>query len=282
MATTLVTPRDAELLQLLAWCPLTADQILAASETFGQPFPSIRPLQRRLQHLCAAGWVRRARYAIYNRGALPYYILTSAGWQLLHGPRQPLPHKRRFGDVSLLMQEHTRRLADVLVHTLVAAHQARLRTRFQRSEELVLRVGEQTLIPDAGLQLVTSEGRTFNFLWEIDNGTEPVVSPRQRDSLARKIALYESWQQATPERFRVLFFFRGTERRDHALRVARGLAINARRRLVYGVTLGEFLNAAAPLTTPVFRDHHGEPQPLVAALGIVHQRMPRIDTRRVS
>lgn len=276
MATTLITPRDGELLQLLAWCPLTADQILAASRTFRQPFPSVRPLQRRLQLLCAAGWVRRARYAVYNRGALPYYVLSPAGWQLLHGPRQPLPHKRRFGDVSLLMQEHTRRLAEVLVHTLVAAHAAGLEARFQRSEELALHVGQETLIPDAGLQLVTREGRTFNFLWEIDNGTEPVVSARPRDNLLRKMALYEAWQQTTAERFRVLFFFRGAERRDHALRVAESLTRNPRRRLVYGVTLSDFLTAAAPLTAPLFRDHHGEVQSL-----IVSAKPPtRIDTLR--
>src|ERR1700704_1771246 len=81
----LVTPRDTDLFQALDRGPLTVRQLLKLSPTFAYPFTTERRVQERLQRLCAAGRVRRWRYATAGQGALSYYTLSPLGYRLLHG-----------------------------------------------------------------------------------------------------------------------------------------------------------------------------------------------------
>jgi len=65
--TTLVTPRDLDILTALDRCPLTLDQLLSLSQTFSRPFTIYRRAHERLQQLSDSGWVRRAQHAIPAR-----------------------------------------------------------------------------------------------------------------------------------------------------------------------------------------------------------------------
>ena len=92
---------------------------------------------------------------------------------------------------------------------------------------------------------------------EIDNGTESVHSLESLDTWQRKIGFYERFQDAEPERFRVLAVTTGGRKRvESILQCARDQASNSRRSLVLGVTLTEFQAETEPLTAACFLDHH--------------------------
>ena len=260
------TPRDTEILHGLACSPLSTDQLVKLSRSFRQPFTADRPLRRRMQTLVSAGWVRCWQYASTSRGALNYYKLTPAGYRLLHGPKTPLPPKSFFQPVSLGLQEHTRALADFIVHTLVAAHRRGVRLQnFYPESALRLHVGDDTAFPDAAFELVTPHRQQFNYLVELDNGTERVRSQKQDDSLQRKIRFYDRLQDRSyPHRFRVLFVTtRSRERLRHILDAASQSLRNARRSLVYGVYLLDYLKEPDALSSPCFCDHRNRPVALI-------------------
>ena len=76
-------------------------------------------------------------YASTSRGAVNYYKLTPDGYRLLNGPKSELPSKRFFQPVSLALQQHTRSLADFIVHTAVSARMAGVAfTDFYRENDL--------------------------------------------------------------------------------------------------------------------------------------------------
>src|SRR5713226_23401 len=97
----LVTPRDIDLFQALDRCPLTVRQLLKLSTTFAYPFTTERRVQERLQKLCAAGRVRRWRYATAGQGALSYYTLALLGYRLLQGHDTAPPGRGHFGPVGV-------------------------------------------------------------------------------------------------------------------------------------------------------------------------------------
>ena len=113
----------------------------------------------------------------------------------------------------------------------------------------------------------TLDGQQFNFLVELDNGTERVRSDKDADSWQRKIRLYEQLQDQTfPHRFRVLVVTtRSRERLDHILDVATEHARNPRRSLFYAVHLDDYLGQFDAVRHPCFRDHHGRPVSLISA-----------------
>jgi hypothetical protein len=125
------------------------------------------------------------------------------------------------------------------------------------------------------MQLKTADGRHFNFFLELDNGTEPVRSQQQRQSIERKIRFYERLQDAAlaewgrsnrarPQPpYRVPFFTRSTERMQHILLAARMLAPNPDRRVCLGVSIGEYLAEPNALRSPLALDHHGRWQGIV-------------------
>jgi hypothetical protein len=154
-----ITPRDIEILQALDRTPLTVEQLLKLSQTFsGQPFKSPRSVQDRLQKLHDAGWVNRWRYATTTGGASPhYYKLTLLGYRILYGPEAKPQTKRQFSEISIAHQQHTKSLADLIVHIAVTAHRRGIKlNNFYRENTLTLTVGEHALYPDCAFELIST------------------------------------------------------------------------------------------------------------------------------
>jgi hypothetical protein len=238
--------------------PLSAGQLQRLSQAFTHPFGSERMARERLAALCSAGWVQSGRYATVGAGAgQNYYQLTSVGYRVLYGERAEAPTKRYFAPISLPRQHHTRCLAEFIVHTIVAAHAAGVTfTDFYRENTLRLQVGNDCLYPDCAFQLGLPDGRTFNYLVEIDNHTEQIRSTKDADSWQKKSRLYDDLQASSPNRFRVLVVTtRSGPRLKTILALAATYASNPQRSLLLGVPLSEYLAESAALTAPIFRDH---------------------------
>lgn len=253
---TFVTNRDIELLAALDRCPLTVEQFLKVSRSFAEPFASDSRVRGRLQALREAGWVRRWQYATASRGGAPdYYKLTLAGYRLLYDMDAGPPTKRCFAEVGLAHQHHTQRLADFIVHTVVCAHEHGLAViDFCRENTLQLRMGDESFFPDCAFR-VRLPGHQFNFMVELDNGTERVRSHKDVESWERKIRLYDQHQDATETRFRVLVVTtRSRERLDRILEAAALIVRNPQRSLFYGVHFDDYLAGTEPLCEPCFRD----------------------------
>jgi hypothetical protein len=269
--------RDRDVLRLLDRTPATAPLILKASGCFAESFEDLRRVRERMQALAAGGWVRSTPMATTSRQAASWYRLTPEGYRLLHGADSVLPHKTFFMPMPPSRQEHALWLAEVIVHTMVAAEQSFLTINdYRRENSVVLSLGSDTLKPDGSMQIRTADGKQFNFFLELDNGTEPIRSPQQRESIERKVRFYErlqdgvlaSWQRGDrkrpPPRYRVLFFMRSAERKKHLLRTARQIARNPDRRVCLGVCVAEYLSDPNPLRSPIAVDHHGRWQGLVS------------------
>lgn len=258
-ATTLLTARDTDILTALDRCLLTLDQLLKLSQTFSRPFTTYRRAHERLQQISDSGWVRRAQYATASRGAVNYYLLTRLGYQILHGADAVAPTKRYFSPVGIANQQHTRSLADFIVHTAVGAHLAAATlTSFYRENTLRLDVRDQTLWPDCAFQLLDANGQELSFVVELDNSTERIRSPKELDSWERKIRFYDEYQYASGRRFRVLVVAtRSQERMKHILTASADLIRNPQRSLFYGITLAQYLGEPHGVTSPCFTDHIG-------------------------
>lgn len=266
----LLTGRDLEMLTALDRTVLTAGQMCMLSRTFDHSFGSERMARERLAALCAAGWVQAARYATVGNGAgHNYYQLTRTGYRILYGEQAEPPTKRYFAPISLARQRHTRCLADFIVHTLVAAHTAGVTfTDFYRENTLRLTVGNDCLYPDCAFQLVLPDGRTFNYLVEIDNHTEQIRSTKDADSWQRKVRLYDDLQSATKNRFRVLVVTtRSGSRLKTILALAAATSRNPQRSLLLGVPLATYLAQPAAIQSPLFLDHHWRTVSLVTGGG---------------
>lgn len=267
--------RDRDLLLLLERTPATSPLIVKASATFaGEPFRDERRARERLQGLTGEGLARAWALAQPGGGVTKCYKLTPHGFAALYGAEIALPPRAYFQDIPLSRLEHTLSLAEVIVHTFVAAHQHRVKvTKFHRENELTLTAGQFTHQPDCHVQL-RSGGKTFNVLFELDRSTESVDSYSEQ-SIRQKILGYEAyqdlvWQQwkSTGEQpprpyFRVAFLTLSTERAYHILTLARSLAQNPDRRLCYAATLDSYLASSDAVREPLFLDHHGGWQSLV-------------------
>jgi len=212
-----------------------------------------------------------------NRTSWSCYRVTPEGHRLLHGQDAVLPHKTFFMPMKPSRQEHALWLAEVIVQTMVAADSSLLTINdYRRENSVVLSLGRETLKPDGSMQLRTCDGRQFNFFIELDNGTEPVRSPQQRQSIERKVRFYERLQDAVlatwkggerrrpPPRYRVLFFTRSIQRQKHLLLTAQQIAGNPDRRLCLGVSLAEYLSDPNPLRSPIAVDQYGQWQGIVS------------------
>jgi hypothetical protein len=255
-----VTPRDIEILSALERTPLTVRQLLTLSRTFALPFHSERRIQERLQALADASRVQRRLYAVAGRGGAPsYYQLTLHGYRILHGEGTAGPSRRAFNEVGIAHQHHTRCLAEFLVHTFLCARESGIGVDdFYRENALRLDAGQGTLFPDSAFQLRSPGGEAFNFLVELDNGSERIRSQKDVESWEAKIRLYEALQDATPRRFRVLIVCtRSQDRLRHIFDAAAALSRNPRRSLFYGVHLDDYLAEPQALHQPCFLDHRG-------------------------
>ena len=263
-----VTGRDLEILHALDRLPLTVEQILKLSATFnGDCFMSPRSVQDRLHKLCASRWLQRWRYATASRGSSPhYYKPTLLGHRILYGEKAQPTTKRQFCEVGISHQHHTRCLADFIVHTLVGAHRVGASLRnFYRENTLRLTLGGETLYLDSAFELAAADNRQYNFLVELDNGTERVRSDKDVESWQRKIRLYDELQTRNyPKRFRVLIVTtRSGQRLRHILGAAGALMRNPQRSLFYGAFIGDYLASGDPVASPCFLDHFERPVALL-------------------
>jgi len=262
---TQVTQRDFEILLALCHCPLTLEQLRRISETFRQPFPTYRRVHERMKSLANAGWIHQHVYAGSAGGRLTYYTLSPLGHRIINGPDEPLPSRRRFEPVAFAREQHTRALAEFIVQMIVTAHRSSvIFTEFWQENELRLDVRGKSLYPDCAFELVAPGARTFSFYVELDNGTQPVRSSKDLESWSRKLKLYDELQSASSGRFRALIVSTRSEQRlQHIMATATTFMTNPDRWLFYGLTLREFLAAENPVLTPAFRNHRGQPVPLV-------------------
>ncbi len=127
--------------------------------------------------------------------------------------------------------------------------------------------------PDFSVVLSHS-GMRFNCFFERDRHTESLDS-MAANSVRNKIVAYEAYYDHIIEqwhkrgnkgprpRLRVPFVTDSMERAEHILLLARRLAHNPRRKMVYATTIDSFLNEADALRQPIFLDHDGTWQALV-------------------
>lgn len=263
MATLRVNPRDLDLFRALDRGPLTVRQLLKLSSTFALPFSSERYLQTRLLQLAQAGLVRRGAYATTEPSILYYYTLSPESSRLLHGQDGPAP--RHAPQIGLSRQHHTRSLGDFRVHTEFAAIAAGfVFTDFYAENTLRLEAVGQSLYPDCAFTLLAPPRPPLKFFVELDTGTEPVTSARERDSWQQKLTFYEALRDTCRYRFRVLGLFTcGAVRVENVCRLAAAMAQDPRRPLFCGISLRDFLNQDEPLTRPCFHDHCSRPVALI-------------------
>lgn len=282
-----LAPRDRRLLALLEMTPATAIQIRKASRGFGdEPFRDERRVRERLQALADGGLVKSWPAALSGGGLMHYYRLTNAGYQAIHPDIGSLPPRTLVSEIAPSRFRHAMATADIIVHTVVACHDAQVRIlKFHGDGRLTLAIGEYRQQPDCHFQFEYG-GRLFSILVEVDNATEPLDSSREH-SIRTKLLGYEAYQDwvlrawrnggRTGNRpyFRVVFLTTGTERANHMLWLAHQVARNKDRRLAYATTQDCFLGEPRPLTAPIFNDHHGGWQSLVNAQPTSHfQRDP--------
>ena len=255
--------RDIEMLSALDRCVLTPDQLQKLSVTFARPFSEVAFARRRLRQLAYAGYIRAFPYALASDGRSPnYFRLTRTGWQILHGIDAELPRRRQFEAIADAHHHHTQALSEVIVHLAVTAHRAGVELReFWRENALRIDSADLTLRPDCAFQLLRADGRRFHFVVELDCSTERLRTPRNVESIERKIRGYDQHQGAfdalDPQRYLVLFITtRSRDRLDHILQLAADVMDNPDRTVFLGATLSDFLSSD-PFRDSVLRDHRG-------------------------
>ena len=260
---TKIGARDIDILTALDRCPLTTAQLLYLSQTFEQPFGDENNLRRRLRNLAKSQLIRSFPYALISDGRSPrYFKLTRGGYQMLYGKSAPLPRRRYLHEIAAGHHHHTHSLAEALSHLVVntAAHHIDLRY-FARENSLRLQSDGFTLYPDCAFQMVGSDSRPFNFVVELDNGTERVRSKLDIESIERKLRGYDAhqanFQAFDQRRFVVLFITtRSAVRLDHILDLAQMISTKKERTLFMGIDLKTIQNSD-PFCEAVFRDQRG-------------------------
>ena len=258
-----IGPRDFEVLASLDLIPLSVRQLLQLSETFEDPFPDEATLRRRLRQLQRAGLIASWRYATASAGRSPsYFRLTRTGFRFLYGDDHPEPNRRFFEPLAPNHHQHTFCLADFVTKILVSAHRQGVSLRqFAREGAVCLEAAGFRVFPDAAFRLCTQDGRVFNFVVELDRGTERVRSRQNVESIQRKLQAYDAHQatfEATdPSRYLVLFITtRSAARTQRILDLAAETMSNPHRTVFLAAGLSEVL-ACDPLQDPAFRDHRG-------------------------
>lgn len=249
------TPRDAQLMQSLTRCPLTALDLLKLSQTWPLPFSSLRRVQKRCQELAAAGQLRSWRYATTGPGGSSplYYKLTPTGYRTAVGDNTARPPTKRFlHELNPGRHRHQRALSEFIVHTFTSAHAAGVSvTDFHPENTYCIDCAQRPLFPDATFTLTTPT--PFRFFVELDNSTESVWSEKSDDSIRSKMQRYLLYASVNQISFRVLFVLTGaSERRRNILEMARHLTIGQPFAMFYVVHLQEYLSASNALCAPCF------------------------------
>ena len=271
----ILSQRDFSVLRLLDLTPATAVHIRKASVTFdGEIFRDERRVRERLQALADGGFVRSWPTSLPGGGLVSIYRLTLDGHRAAFPESTEAPPRSSLHEIAPSRVRHTLATADAIVHTLAACHERGVKVqRAVGDGRLTLEIGEYKQQPDFHFQLGYA-GKTFNLVFEIDNATEPLDSRREQ-SIRAKILGYQTYQEWVTRSwnesgrngprlgFRVVFLTLGSERANHILWLARDLARDSNRRLVYATTQDEYLSEAQAVTQPMLNDHHGHWQALV-------------------
>ena len=264
-----IGPRDIEILTALDRTPLTPAQLCRISTTFILPFRDENNLRRRLRRLADAGLVRSWPYAIATDGRSPqYFKVTRDGYRLLHGSDAVLPRHRHFEEIGHGHHHHTISLAELIVHLAVTGHKQGICVRhFARENSVKLEAGDFVMFPDCAFQLVTPDGRGFNFVVEVDNSTERARTKQDVESIERKLRGYDAHQSQfavnDPQRYLVLFVTtRSQQRLKHILDLADMLMQNRQRTVFIGGELSTLI-AGDPFRDAVFSDHRRLKQILI-------------------
>ena len=215
-----LTVRDLEIFKTLSQGPKTIEQLLRHSCRYRQSCESYESLRRRLGLLVDSSLINVFRYYAPDAAMANYYKLTRTTFRLLH-PDSELPGDSFFNETRFGSQIHTHALHQFLSLLDEDANECGYQIReVVRDGQLVIETGEHKLIPDCSFQL-TGHRQRLNYYLEMDCGTEPVNSSKNRESLARKIRAYDRWSQLAQDPFRVLFVFTSSrERMDHFLDLA--------------------------------------------------------------
>jgi hypothetical protein len=260
--------RDRELLTALDLSPLDAGQLVRLSRTFEAPVTSEDYLRKRMLKLREAGLVEHFSYQTDSVGAAKYYKLTREGYRFVAGPHKPLPRRTYFNAVSPSLQNHTRRLADFVVHTLASAHEHKVKVpSFCGENRLELQLGERSMRLDAAAQFKLKGYRPYNCLFELDCGTEPVHSRKQRESLSQKVRFILDYERLCRQTFRhYVVFAAATPRLANYLQMVAELNPNPERRICFAATLDRYLAAEDPLRTPIFFDERSQRASILPSL----------------
>ncbi len=271
----ILSARDTSLLRLLDRTPVTTTLVLKASESFpGERFHDERRVRERLQTLAEARLVRAFPATQGVGGPVNWYKLTAEGFRTVHGADAALPHRSRFEMIPPSRFHHTQALAEIIVHSLVAAHRDRCTIPFFNGDgEARIDVMNHSFYPDCFIQF-TLAAKQFNVYFEIDQSTESLDSHAEQ-SIRTKLLNYEAYQdslvawwrsngQLGPRPyFRAVFLTRSQERANHILWLAQTCARNTDRHLIYAATQDTYLTSPRPLQSPLFLNHHGRWQALV-------------------
>lgn len=227
--------RDYDLLESVSRIPHTTGQVARRHR-----FPSRKKAAERLFPLHKAGLVKRVAYYAPAMQGKPEYLYYNG---TAPHPRT-IPHTIGITEVgvqaSIWAQQHTAYNIDV-----------------RYTNEVVTSSG---LIPDATLLITSNNGHVGIVFFEIDRGTEPLMSTHGY-SLAKKLSEYARYFDddgyiadfatlGTAKGFRVAIIVPASR-----LRRVQALAHDARHDFVLLTTPEEF---AAGMHAPIWRDHTGE------------------------
>ena len=242
---------------------LTAEQVFRLSETFAEPFPTVRRTQARLGQLAASGMLLAWRYSTIGQGSAPhYYKLSPESFRLLFGHEAQLPSKRFLHEVKVSQQEHKRLLGDFTVHTAVAAHRRGFSFVYFHPENTHrIETADGTIFPDQAfglhLHLRPATQVQLNFHVELDNSTEPVRSLDRLDSWQNRLRRYYQNEASNNERSRLIIVStKNGNRLANILDLARRLNPTPSYSMAIGVFLSEYLAEPDPFFAPCFLDQH--------------------------
>ncbi len=249
------TLRDDDIMLALTRCPLTAEDLLALSQTWLQPFTSLRRVQERMKDLTTVGQLHSWRYATTGQGGgRLYYKLTLAGYRtVMQDDEIKPPTKRFFKEMSPGRHRHQQALSKFVVQTYVAAqHRGIDVIDFHAENTFKIECGERPIFPDAHFKFLLPNGKQLTYCVELDNSTERVFSYKDNDSITSKMQRYLVDMIGTPD-YRVLFVITGAkERKQNIIEAARQLTGANDFVPFYIVSLDDFLSQQDALFASCF------------------------------
>ncbi len=260
------TSRDDDIMIALTRCPLTAEELLKLSQTWSQPFTSLRRVQERMKNLTTAGQLHSWRYATTGQGgARLYYKLTLEGFRtVMQDDEMEPPTKRFFQELKPGRHRHQQALSQFIMQTYIAAHYRGIEIiDFHPENTYRIECGERPLFPDARFTLALPNGNKFTYCVELDNSTERIFSYKENDSITSKMQRYLVDMVGSPD-YRVLFVVTGAkERKKNIIEVARQLT--GRKDFVpfYVVSLDDYLSEQDSLFASIFQSPQDERIPLL-------------------